>query len=90
MEAKAIHGARFAAVQVDGAQLFVSGLGVSKAAAVKDAKALTDFSAGPVLPISTRAKEAVEQRGGTKNRAVTLAVITVAELRILEALRRAN
>jgi hypothetical protein len=91
MKVTSIPGAKFAAIQTEGAALFVSGLGVTKGAAVKDAKALTDVSRGlTVLPISTRAKEAVELRGGTNNKAVTLAVVTVAELRILEALRRAN
>lgn len=81
---------RFAAVQIEnhGATLYVSGLGESKTAAIKDAQALADVSAGlQVLPITHAARHCIEQMGGDKNKAVTLAVVTHAELRALEMLR---
>lgn len=81
---------RFAAVQIEnhGQTLFVSGIGGTPTAAVKDAKALTDVTAGlHVLPITHAARHCIEQLGGDKNKAVTLAVITHAELRALEMLR---
>jgi hypothetical protein len=87
---KALTKAKFAAVQFAGRNTYVSGIGQTQAAAISDAKKYTDVSAGlRVVPMTKAAKESVERRGGdARNKAVTLVLITRAELEALELQRR--
>lgn len=83
--------AKFVAVEFEGRTVHASGLGITEQAAIRDAHKWTDVQAPlRVVPITKEAKEAVERLGGNgqKNKQVTLALVTKAELRALELLRK--